>query len=481
MTIRKKLIASYIAIIIVPCILFMIAIGALFFSFAGKDQFINPALFGEQAKVEHELFSKLKLMTTSEPEKLIDETYLQSVNSEFIEYNLYLLVRVNNEIVHLSEDIKSLPLTHYLTSFGEFKKHSHDFVTIDQKAFKFDQHDFYFPDQKQGSIFVIKEANAIEQFTTKFFGWLLILLLLILIGTYGTISYLVSRNIIHPLTALKDATEKIKAGDLNFKTDTKRKDEIGALSASFEEMRVQLKKSVDMQLKYEENRKLLLSNISHDLKTPITSIKGYVEGIQDGIANNPEKLERYISTIYKKANDMDAMIDELFLFSKLDLKRIPFHFERTDILQYVEECVEDVALDLKGKNLKVEFVHSLVQPVFVSVDREKLMRVFSNIISNSVKYMDKERGVITLSVMVQETHVQITIKDNGSGISKESLPFIFDHFYRADQSRNSHKGGSGLGLAIARQIIEGHGGEIWANSHKNEGTEIHFTVKREQA
>lgn len=478
MTIRKKLMASFIAIMIIPVVLFFIAMMAMFFSFVGRDQFINPSLYEEQGKVEHELFSQLKLMTTMNPEQLINESYLQDINAQLNEYNLYLLVRVSDQVVFQSNEIQALPFTDHLTPFGEFKKHSHDSVIIENLAFKFEQHDFYFPDEKQGSIFVIKEASAIEQFTATFFPGLLVLLLIILIATNGTITYLVSRDIIHPLTKLKDATEKIRSGNLEFSAITNRKDEIGALSASFEEMRSQLQRSVELQRKYEENRKLLLSNISHDLKTPITSIKGYVEGIKDGIANDPEKLERYLATIYKKANDLDAMIDDLFLFSKLDLKRIPFHFEVTNIIQYIEECVEDLSFEYKEKGIHFKFDRKDIGPILVVIDREKLMRVFTNIISNSVKYMDKEEGTIAIAMHVNETSIEVMIADNGVGIAKDAAPFVFDSFYRADQSRNSNKGGSGLGLAIAKQIIEEHGGTIWVNSNVEEGTEIHFTLAK---
>jgi histidine kinase len=478
MTIRRKLIISYVAIIIVPCLLFSIAILALFFSFAGKDQFINPVLFREQAKMEHDLISQLKLMTTSNPDQLLDTNYLDNMSEKFNNANTSLLVRVDNEITYYSNDIKQYDFNKYLAKFGEFKKHSHDSINVNEKTFKYEQHDFYFPDNAKGSIFVIKEPSAIEQFTTEYFLWLLVLLLVILIITNGFISYLVSKDIIFPLTKLKEATEKIKNGQLDFEIETNRNDEIGALSTSFEEMRIQLQKSVELQIKYEENRKLLLSNISHDLKTPITSIKGYIEGIRDGIANSPEKLERYTNTIYKKANEMDSMIDELFLLSKLDLKRIPFNFNKIDIVKYIKECTEDLSLDYKDDEFKILFQSASKGPVNVKADQEKLMRVFTNIISNSVKYMDKADGLVTISLDEHKDYVEVIIADNGPGISKETLPFIFEQFYRADDSRNSDKSGSGLGLAIAKQIIEEHGGQIWASPSVKLGTEIHFTLCR---
>ncbi|MDF2607884.1 MAG: yycG 4 [Bacillales bacterium] len=478
MTIRRKLLISYVAIIIVPCLLFSIAILALFFSFAGKDQFINPVLYSEQAKEEHDLFSQLKLMTTSNPEQLLDTKYLDMMSEKFNNANTSLLVRINNDITYYSDDIKQYQFKKYLAEFGKFKKHSHDSIDINEKAFKYEQHDFYFPNNEKGSIFVIKEASAIEQFTSEYFVWLLLLLLIILIITNGLISYLVSKDIIFPLTKLKEATEKIKNGQLNFEISTDRNDEIGALSTSFEEMRIQLQKSVELQIKYEENRKLLLSNISHDLKTPITSIKGYIEGVRDGIANSPEKLERYTNTIYKKANEMDAMIDELFLLSKLDLKRVPFNFSNIDIVKYIKECTEDLGLDYKDEGVTLLFKSESMIPITVKADQEKLMRVFTNIISNSVKYMDKADGQVTISIIEHQDNVEVTIADNGPGISKETLPYIFEQFYRADDSRNSDKSGSGLGLAIAKQIIEEHGGQIWANPSVKLGTDIHFTLCR---
>ncbi|UII56325.1 HAMP domain-containing histidine kinase [Cytobacillus spongiae] len=478
MTIRKKLISSYIAIFIVPVLLFLMALTALFFLFAGKDYFINPELNKNQAEVEHEIFSHLKLMTTYSSNQLVNPEYLEEISERLSESNLFLIVRVEEDIIFRSKEINSYSFAEFLTPFGAFKKHSHDYVTIEQKPFKFEQHDFYFPDQQQGSIFLVKEASLIEQFTLKYFPWLLVMLLFILVITNGTISYLVSRDIIRPLTALKDATEKIMDGDLDFEIETNRNDEIGALSSSFEEMRDQLQKSLDLQLKYEENRKLLLSNISHDLKTPITSIKGYVEGIQDGIANSPEKFERYISTIYKKANDMDGMIDELFLYSKLDLKRIPFNFDHVNLIAYMEDCVEGLSLEFEEKGVSISFAHNGDKPIYAFADREKLMRVFSNIIINSIKYMNKENGQVVLSCEVRADVVEVVIKDNGPGIAKEAMPFIFEHFYRADASRTSQRGGSGLGLAIAKQIIQEHGGDIWVNPNVIEGTEIHFTLKR---
>lgn len=478
MSIRKKLLLSHTAIIIIPCILFTIGLVIILYAFVGKEGMMNFTQYEDQEVRENELFSELRLLTTSNPDKLINESYLSDIDREAKELGLSLVIRVDHSLHYQSPKLQEIPFEKALAPFGAFKSYTHESITVSDQSYKYDQHDFYFPDGKHGSIFIVKETSNLEHFMVKFHPWLLLLLLIVLILTNGLISYYVSKNLINPLITLKDATRKIKDGDLNFNIETGRKDEIGELFDSFEEMRSQLSQSIELQVRYEENRKLLLSNISHDLKTPITAIKGYVEGIQDGIANSPEKMDRYIQTIYKKAKDMDAMIDELFLFSKLDLKRVPFNFTSTNIISYIEECVDELTFEYK--EMEIKFNRPSESPLYVQADAEKLMRVFTNIIVNSVKYKEAEHGQVTLSLEPNQHMVEIIIKDNGPGIPLEDHPYIFDQFYRADKSRNNHKGGSGIGLAIAKQIIEEHGGHIWINSETNTGTEIHFTLKREK-
>lgn len=475
MSIRKKLLLSHTAIILIPCILFTVALFIMLYAFVGKEG-MNFSQYDEQVALENEFYNELRLLTTSNPEQLANPSYLEEINRETSLLGLSLLVRVDESLFYRSPALNNIPIENYLTPFGSFKNYTHDSLTVGDHSFKYSQHDFYFPDQKQGSIFLVKETSNLESFMVKFHPWLLLLLLIVLVLTNGLISFYVSRNLINPLLTLKDATNKIKEGDLDFQIKTERKDEIGELFNSFEEMRGQLNQSIHLQVKYEENRKLLLSNISHDLKTPITAIKGYVEGIQDGIANSPEKMDRYIQTIYKKANDMDAMIDELFLFSKLDLKRVPFDFVELDIVAYIEECVEELALEHEN-SLNITFQNSHSDPLPVKADPEKLMRVFTNIVVNSVKYKEKEQCQVTISLKQEQECVEVVILDDGPGISKEDIPFVFDQFFRADQSRNS-RGGSGLGLAIAKQIIEEHDGQIEINPNTDKGTEIHFTLKK---
>ncbi len=299
-----------------------------------------------------------------------------------------------------------------------------------------------------------------------------------MVVTNSLLTYYVSRSIIRPIRKLQKAASLIKDGNLNVEIKAESKDELGQLAQGFEEMRIRLKESIDLQLAYENNRKELIANISHDLKTPITNIIGYVEGIRDGVANSPKKMERYIQTIYTKAKDLDRMIDQLFLYSKLDLQRLPFHFERIRFDQYLSDFVEELRFDVEEMNVKVNLEIDKNEKYEVMGDREKLKRVITNIVDNSLKYNDKEEKELYFHLSTMDSYILFKLEDNGPGINEKSIPFIFDQFYRADLARGTKKGGSGLGLSIAKRIIEEHEGSIWAENNTRVGITISITLKK---
>ena len=228
----------------------------------------------------------------------------------------------------------------------------------------------------------------------------------------------------------------------------------------------------------EKKNRELVSNISHDLKTPITAIKGYVEGIMDGVADTPEKMDKYIKTIYNKANDMDRLINELTTYSGIDSHRVPYNFHRINVSDYFGDCVEEVGLDLESKNIQLNYTNLVDQDTLVIADPEQMKKVINNIISNSVKYMDKQQGVIDIRILDELDSVRVEIEDNGKGIAQKDLGRIFERFFRTDASRNSLQGGSGIGLSIVKKIIEDHGGYIWATSREGEGTCMHFVIRK---
>lgn len=277
---------------------------------------------------------------------------------------------------------------------------------------------------------------------------------------------------------LRTSADHIKEGNLQFSLDLHSKDEIGQLHEAFENMRKRLLESVQLRLQDEENRKELISNISHDLRTPITNIKGYIEGIRDGVADTPEKMDKYVNIIYSKAVDLDKLVDELFLYSRLDLKQIRFNFEHVDIVGFLDDCIDELYYELDEQGILLEWGDRPSENIEVLADVEKLKRTVLNIISNAQHFMDKEQKMIRVFADVSPIWITVEIRDNGKGIPPEALPHVFERFYRAEESRNSSTGGSGLGLAIANQIIEEHGGSIWVSSKLGSGTSLFFTLKR---
>ena len=308
-----------------------------------------------------------------------------------------------------------------------------------------------------------------------------ITLILIITSTGLVLIIWLYRSIIRPLNLLTMATNKIKDGDLDFTlpTEPESTDELEQLCEDFEDMRIQLKKQIDTRLQYEKDTIELISNISHDLKTPLTAIKGYAEGILDGVADTPEKQKKYMKTIYNKASDMTVLVDELSFFSKIDSNIVPYNFKIFCADDFFNDCVEEMSLDTEVKNVTLDYISKLQKGQRIIADLEQLRRVMNNLIGNSVKYMDKESGSIVILAEDYDDFVKISVQDNGSGIEEKDIPYVFDRFYRADSSRNSKKGGSGLGLAITKKIIEDHNGTIDVRSTPGKGTCISFTLLKE--
>lgn len=304
--------------------------------------------------------------------------------------------------------------------------------------------------------------------------------LVILIFTSVSIGLWIYRSVAAPLVKLRKATQNIKEGNLDFVLEVDGTDEFAELCRDFEEMRRRLKESAEEKVLLDKENKELISNISHDLKTPITAVKGYVEGIMDGVADTPEKMNRYVRTIYNKTNEMDHLINELTFYSKIDTNRIPYTFSKLNVDDYFSDCAEEVGLELETRGIQLYYANYVEKDVLVIADGEQIRRVIHNIISNAIKYMDKPKGVIQIRVKDVGDFIQVEIEDNGKGIASKDLTYIFDRFYRTDVSRNSSKGGSGIGLSIVRKILEDHGGKVWATSREGIGTIMYFVLRKYQ-
>lgn len=309
----------------------------------------------------------------------------------------------------------------------------------------------------------------------------MISVILILFFTAAILVIWTYSGIISRLRQLNKAAENIRDGNLDFSIDTKGHDEISELSESFEAMRKRLQMNAQEKLDAEQEHRMLISNIAHDLKTPITAIKGYSEGILDGVADTPEKQERYLKTIYNKANEMNTLINELTLYSNIDTNKIPYNFHKLNVKDYFTDCMEELEMDLENQHMQLTFFNYVDEDTLMIADPEQFGRVIHNIIGNAIKYMRAEEpSFISMRIKDVGDFIQVEIEDNGKGISNKDLPYIFDRFYRADASRNSAAGGSGIGLSIVKKIIEDHGGKIWATSKENVGTVMYFVLRKYQ-
>ena len=418
-----------------------------------------------------------------DPEKFQDPEYLSQLNQQLLNHYAYLIVRKDGALIFIgdTDDNNDAQLYSMLPEFSMLGNNVEGGIYLDgdsQHLIK--QIDFLYPDQSQGTVFIVSRVDQFVPEVKSLFMEMFVIGICILVGAGILLTYWIYRSILRPLGKLQEATKKIMDGNLDFTLEVEDEDEIGQLCQDFEEMRIRLKESGEEKVQYDRESKELISNIAHDLKTPITAIKGYAEGIMDGVASSPERLDKYIRTIYNKANDMDRLIDELTFYSKIDTNRIPYTFSRINVAQYFKDCVEEVGLDMEAKGIELGYFNYVDEDVMIIADAEQLKRVMNNIIGNSEKYIDKKKGIINIRIKDVGDFIEVEIEDNGRGIAQKDLPNIFDRFFRADSSRNSSKGGSGIGLSIVRKIIEDHGGRIWATSKEGIGTEIHFVLRKYQ-
>ncbi len=329
-------------------------------------------------------------------------------------------------------------------------------------------------------IFIQKTFASAPRIAT----YTIVAFLLILLATSMILTTWLKKGFFEPVKELNVAMQHIKDGNFDYMlpTDIGDKGEIGELYRNYEDMRLRLKESADEKVIREGQNKELISNISHDLKTPITAIKGYSQGLLEGVADTPERQMKYIRTIYNKANDMNNLINELTLYSSIDNNRIPYNFARIIVGDYFGDCIEEIGMELDSKDIKLNYANLTTPDTQIVADPEQLKRVVNNIVSNSVKYLGREdgSGCIDIRILDEVDSVRVEIEDNGKGIGADEIPNIFDRFYRTDASRNSKQGGSGIGLSIVKKIIEDHGGYIWATSHEGEGTCMHFVLRKYQ-
>lgn len=434
------------------------------------------------AKLTEQSYVELSDAIHDDVERMEDATYLDEFNNELVGKNAYLLVRRDDMISYVGA--KNGDAQHVITQLPDYQadvENSENGIYLGGEAQALvKQIDFIFEDGSQGSAFIVTDiSNAIPE-VGQFLVNMLYGVVIVLVITAIALVFWIYNGVMRPLNKMKEAANNIKEGNLDFELNVETDDELGQLCKNLEDMRKRLKANVEEKLEFDRQNKELISNISHDLKTPVTTIKGYAEGILDGVADTPEKTERYVRTIYNKAIEMDRLINELTLYSKIDTNRIPYNFDILSVNGYFNDCAEELQIEMEAKGAEFGYFNYVSEDIKIIADAEQLRRVIYNITNNSMKYMDKEKAKINLRVKDVGDFIQVEIEDNGKGIAAKDLPNIFDRFYRTDASRNSSTGGSGIGLSIVKKIIEEHGGKIWATSRENTGTTMYFVLRKYQ-
>ena len=302
--------------------------------------------------------------------------------------------------------------------------------------------------------------------------------ILLLTLTSVLLIFWIYHGVLRKVDILVTGAHKIEEGDLDFTIDIKGRDELASVGVAFEEMRQRLWEDANRRMIEEQNQRQLISNIAHDLKTPLTAIRGYSEGLMDGVAVTPEKRRSYVTTIFNKAQEMDVLLNELTAYAKLETNRIPYRFLRLSAKEYFNDLTEELRMDLTNRGAKLVYYNYAEEDAFFVADPIQMGRVFHNVIDNSMKYArEDEPLVVHFGVWPEEKRLHIEIKDNGLGIAAGDLPHVFERLYRGDPSRTS-AGGSGIGLSIVKKIVEDHGGTVEVISSEGRGTTVSFIMKK---
>lgn len=325
-----------------------------------------------------------------------------------------------------------------------------------------ESYDIYLTGSAKENLFFGMDRGMFEMFLMIF-----LVVGLLAIGAILLCSQLLTKlliqKILKPVNELDKAAKRVVEGELSVPIAYQPEDEFKNVCDSFDLMQQHLKEGIEKNAAYEKARTEMVSGISHDLRTPLTSVKGYIKGMMDGVASTEEKQKEYLEIAYRKSCDMDVLLSKLFYFSKLETGNMPFFRQRTEVAAYIRNYASEKELELKEKKITLKVFLEVTEKAYCNLDREQIHRVLDNLIENSVKYSQRSEGLI-LSVRLSRIHkkIEIDFSDNGIGVPEEKLSHIFEQFYRGDESRSSQCNGNGLGLYVCQYIIKEHGGSIRA-------------------
>lgn len=456
MTIRKRIWISHILLFIVPVItailIFLIAAGSLFL-FARQGNHIYVESHTQFLRVsETTIYSTQYLLGKSaSPEQLTllyslidpEDNYI-AVTQDGTLYEQY----GNAELKHF------LPLPAVTAGIARPVSHSADGI-----------HYIVSPRSQAGHRYLIsmvsREAphnsdEAIETFALAVLILILLTILLCYMFTSRFITLFLHRKLLNPLTELQQGVKALEQGNLDIRLTHTDDDEFKPIINQFNSLVAALARSLNDRARQEEDRKQMIAGLSHDIRSPLTSIKAYVEGLKDGVAKTPAMEEKYLSIIQRKTDEVDTLLNQLLLYSKLDMGRESLHLETVWLPDFLPRFLADNQALYEAKGLTVTGSYANAA---ITADTMLLRRVFSNILDNSAKYRGTTGTNCHITARAENGQVTISFADNGPGVPPEALPQLFTPFYRTDSARSNPHEGSGLGLAVtarAAELLQGH-------------------------
>lgn len=305
--------------------------------------------------------------------------------------------------------------------------------------------------------------------------FLLLGLLLIFAGVLSaSFGYLLAANMTRSLSLLQRAAQRIAGGDFSTRVQLTEVDELFEVAEAFNMMADELEQSFSRQRALEQSRRDLVAAVSHDLRTPLTSIRAMVEALADGVVTDPNTVQRYYRTIRGQIENLSGLINDLFELSQLETGQIELQLEPVNLNDLLSDVLESMHPQARAKAVTLRGIFSEEIPL-IKAEFAKIQRVLHNLIQNAIRHTPAD-GSISLETTTVAEGVQVAVTDSGEGIASEDLPHIFDQFFRGEKSRSRETGGAGLGLAIAKRIIEAHHGRIWVESQMGQGARFSFIL-----
>ena len=483
MSIKKRLFYSNLLMVLVPLLAIFVIMGVFENSINRSDLLQNLT-----SKEQNESFVKLQdLIADADVDRLLeDPEYRISFLETAGEYGFHIQAAQNADIlfsnldsndatllerfgINLEQQVQGVPvITHYIGASMFTCAIPTGGEPIYITALYSESSTGF------GMLETDLKLSALQPFTI-----VLLLSVIVIIIVNVVLSSRMVVKIMTPVNKLLEGAERIMQGDLSKSIYYSGKDELSEVCDSFNEMQDRLRDNINKNIVHEQRQREMIAGISHDLRTPLTSIKSYVKGLKDGVAQTEEKRQSYLDVIYLKTGEMESLIENLFQFAKLETGSVPFHFQRMCLNQYLTTYLDTHNDDYKMRGVSLVF-HDTPQKLTSKVDGNHMGKVFENIIENSMKYAADGQVTITVSLQASNESAMIRVKDNGPGVPVECLPKLFESFYRVDDARSNSTDGSGLGLSIAKHVIEKHGGKIYAENDNGLAIIIELPVEKEE-